>query len=226
MEVTQPYDVRTRRRSSSEIFLTVVLSFLAILMIFGTIERITVREREGTTVPEGSRGKEGKGETSEAECDSPKIVILSVGYDPGGYVVLYNPNTFSVDLSGWILSDDEGSYQIPYGTFIARKTMLTIFSSQYNPWPWRRGRMWLDEEGDHVALFNPCGKLVDIKTWTKPKPPPLKKRCDPSYPDVCIPPPPPDLDCKDIPYRNFRVLPPDPHHFDADRDGIGCETGW
>ncbi len=48
--------------------------------------------------------------------------------------------------------------------------------------------------------------------------------CDPSYPDVCIPPPPPDLDCGDIPYRNFRVLPPDPHRFDRDKDGIGCET--
>jgi micrococcal nuclease len=48
--------------------------------------------------------------------------------------------------------------------------------------------------------------------------------CDPAYPTVCIPPPPPDLDCGDIPYRNFRVLPPDPHHFDRDRDGIGCEA--
>ncbi len=48
--------------------------------------------------------------------------------------------------------------------------------------------------------------------------------CDPSYPDVCIPPPPPDLDCKDVPYRNFRVLDPDPHHFDGDKDGIGCES--
>jgi polysaccharide biosynthesis protein PslG len=48
--------------------------------------------------------------------------------------------------------------------------------------------------------------------------------CDPSYPDVCIPPPPPDLDCGDIPYRNFKVLPPDPHRFDRDHDGIGCET--
>ena len=48
--------------------------------------------------------------------------------------------------------------------------------------------------------------------------------CDPSYPTVCILPPPPDLDCKDIPYRNFPVLPPDPHRFDGDKDGIGCET--
>jgi micrococcal nuclease len=54
--------------------------------------------------------------------------------------------------------------------------------------------------------------------------PPPSGNCDPSYPTVCIPPPPPDLDCADIPYKNFRVLPPDPHHFDGDHDGIGCES--
>ncbi len=48
--------------------------------------------------------------------------------------------------------------------------------------------------------------------------------CDPSYPTVCIPPPPPDLDCADVPYRNFTVLPPDPHGFDGDGDGVGCES--
>jgi len=47
--------------------------------------------------------------------------------------------------------------------------------------------------------------------------------CDPSYLTVCIPSPPPDLDGRDIPYRRFRVLPPDPHNFDGDHDGIGFE---
>ncbi len=56
-------------------------------------------------------------------------------------------------------------------------------------------------------------------------PPPAKPtNCSPSYPDVCIPPPPPDLNCPDIPHQNFRVLPPDPHRFDGDKDGIGCES--
>lgn len=50
------------------------------------------------------------------------------------------------------------------------------------------------------------------------------RSCDPSYPTVCIPPPPPNLNCRDIPYRQFRVLPPDPHGFDRDKDGIGCES--
>lgn len=59
-----------------------------------------------------------------------------------------------------------------------------------------------------------------------PPPPPPTGNCDPSYPDVCIAPPPPDLDCADIPYRRFRVLPPDPHRFDggSNPNGIGCES--
>jgi len=48
--------------------------------------------------------------------------------------------------------------------------------------------------------------------------------CDPSYPDVCIPVYPPDLDCGEIQFANFKVLPPDPHRFDGDKDGIGCES--
>jgi hypothetical protein len=49
-------------------------------------------------------------------------------------------------------------------------------------------------------------------------------RCDPSYPTLCIPPPPPDFDCADVKYRNFKVVGRDPHHFDGDHDGVGCET--
>ncbi len=48
--------------------------------------------------------------------------------------------------------------------------------------------------------------------------------CDPAYPTVCIPPPPPDLDCGEITFRNFVVLAPDPHRFDGNHDGVGCET--
>ncbi len=48
--------------------------------------------------------------------------------------------------------------------------------------------------------------------------------CDPSYPGVCIPSPPPDLDCADVPYRRFAVVGADPHRFDSDHDGVGCES--
>ncbi|MHC0061364.1 SDR family NAD(P)-dependent oxidoreductase [Nostoc sp. UIC 10890] len=33
----------------------------------------------------------------------------------------------------------------------------------------------------------------------------------------------PDLNCRDISQRRLKVLPPDPHGFDRDGDGIGCE---
>lgn len=48
--------------------------------------------------------------------------------------------------------------------------------------------------------------------------------CEPAYPGVCIAAAPPDLDCGDVPFRRFEVLPPDPHRFDGDGDGIGCES--
>ena len=51
--------------------------------------------------------------------------------------------------------------------------------------------------------------------------------CDTAYPDFCLPPPPPDLNCTSPELagrRDFAVLAPDPHRLDPDRDGRGCET--
>jgi micrococcal nuclease len=47
--------------------------------------------------------------------------------------------------------------------------------------------------------------------------------CDPNYAGACIPRPPPDLDCRDITARKFRVVGTDVHRFDRDGDGIACE---
>lgn len=54
----------------------------------------------------------------------------------------------------------------------------------------------------------------------------VNAECDPSYPDVCIPPKSEvgDLDCGDVRFSDFRVRAADPHGFDGDNDGIGCET--
>ncbi len=49
--------------------------------------------------------------------------------------------------------------------------------------------------------------------------------CHPSYPDTCIPPPPPNLNCDDVEETNFEVVGSDPHGFDGDNDGVGCEDG-
>ncbi|MEO1377756.1 MAG: hypothetical protein AAFW70_26455 [Cyanobacteria bacterium J06635_10] len=50
-----------------------------------------------------------------------------------------------------------------------------------------------------------------------------KQSCDPAYPDLCIPKDSPNLNCSDIGKHNFKVLPPDPHGFDRNSNGVGCE---
>ncbi len=90
------------------------------------------------------------------------------------------------------------------------------------PWDFRRG------QGSNNQNSGNASPRATPTTATSPSPlstPTTATNCDPSYPDVCIPPAPPDLDCKDISENNFRVLPADPHRFDGrDNDGIGCES--
>jgi micrococcal nuclease len=72
------------------------------------------------------------------------------------------------------------------------------------------------------GLWGACP--VTPEPTTAPGPPAAGgSGCDPSYPDACIPPSPPDLDCGDVTARGFRVLAPDPHRFDGNGDGIGCD---
>jgi hypothetical protein len=47
--------------------------------------------------------------------------------------------------------------------------------------------------------------------------------CDPSYPTVCISQPPPRLTCGDLSVGAFKVFGEDPHGFDPDENGIGCD---
>ena len=52
--------------------------------------------------------------------------------------------------------------------------------------------------------------------------------CELSYPDFCLPIGTSDLDCGDVQWRRFTVLwdvaNPDPHRFDREGDGLGCES--
>jgi hypothetical protein len=87
--------------------------------------------------------------------------------------------------------------QLTAGRFLVRKPFfhLVVTSSTRDP---HYGNSW-------------------IKTY------PDLTGCAESYPEVCMPPPPPDLDCADVPFTDFSVFEPDPHRFDGDNDGIGCE---
>lgn len=69
----------------------------------------------------------------------------------------------------------------------------------------------------------PAPPPVQAQAPAPPVPLPAAAGCDPSYPDFCIPPGPPDLDCADVSGRRFTVLGPDFHRFDGNFDGVGCE---
>lgn len=95
------------------------------------------------------------------------------------------------------------------------KQRKLAFWSQPNPvmpWDFRAGKRGASTSTPKV-------------TWpTEPQTTTQTSNCSPAYPGVCIPPAPPDLDCGDITARRFTVLAPDPHGFDGDKDGIGCES--
>ena len=77
-----------------------------------------------------------------------------------------------------------------------------------------------------IGLWGECG---DVQT-SSPKradstiTPHTGGNCSIYYPTVCIPDPPPDLDCGEVGFRNFEVLAGNPHRFDGNKDGVGCEN--
>lgn len=78
---------------------------------------------------------------------------------------------------------------------------------------------------EQVGLTLPTAIPATATPTRAPAPQPVTpQRCDPSYPDFCLPPGIADLDCGEISYRRFTVVGADPHGFDRDRDGVGCES--
>lgn len=78
-----------------------------------------------------------------------------------------------------------------------------------------------DSAGGVVTEPSPDQPMADVDS-VNAEPAPTAN-CDSSYPDFCIPPSPPDLDCADI-GQSFTVIGNDPHGFDGEDDGVGCES--
>ncbi len=77
-------------------------------------------------------------------------------------------------------------------------------------------------QGEDPHNFDADNNGVGCETTTTQPLPDPRAGCSPSYPDVCIAPGPPDLDCSDIPFKNIRVVAPDEHNLDGNNDGVGC----
>jgi micrococcal nuclease len=162
-------------------------------------------------------------------------------------VVIANTGAAPVDLTGWVVKDESASHRYPFPagfTLLAGETATihtgcgtdeTTDNGTDLFWCFTSSAIW-NNDGDTVFVLDPSGNIVvtypyhdlviaTVEVATTSAGGGGGGDCDPSYPTVCIPPRPPDLDCGEISYRRFQVLSPDPHGFDGDNDGVGCESG-
>jgi len=96
------------------------------------------------------------------DCAPPIVIneIESSGGTPGDWLELFNPTTSPVDLSGYVVrdNDDTHTYVLPTGTTIAAGGFLIIEESQLG--------FGLGSD-DAARLFRPDGStLVDSYAWT------------------------------------------------------------
>ena len=129
----------------------------------------------------------------------------------------------NVEADGDYFDDDDGHDHEPNINGIATYGITTgVVGRQYAP----SATVSRDQMASFIART--LDLLVDSEEAAPPDPPPAPIQpgptCDSSYPDFCIPPPPPDLNCDDISQNDFTVIGDDPHQFDDDSDGIGCES--
>lgn len=215
-------------------------------------ERFEVAQAEAREAQLGLWAPEACGPAADAYLRTVDVAYDAPGDDNANlneeYITIANEGTNTVDLTGWSVKDESAShrYRFPAGfaltageTLILRTGCGDDFGTELF-WCNVGSAVW-NNDGDTVFILDPNGNTHDSYTYSPPSsetPPktsattpaaavaPIAGNCDPSYPDVCIPSPPPDLDCGDIPHRRFKVLPPDPHGFDGnDNDGLGCESG-
>jgi micrococcal nuclease len=185
-------------------------------------------------------------EVSGDECFASEATAALAALIPPGSEVRLITDVEGRDRFGRLLAYVE---RVPDGAFVNRELAVGGFAVQLTVPP---NVARADDLGAAVAEARDAGRGLwsgCSATTTAPPPPPTPAptpappplpvvppattgtpppspvgACDPSYPDVCIPPGPPDLDCGEIPHRRFRVVGVDPHGFDGDRDGVGCES--
>jgi len=78
------------------------------------------------------------------------------------WIELYNNSSSEVDISGWIIDDEEGGstpHTFPQGTKITAQGYLVIYRSESN--------IALNNNGDEVRLFHPDGNLVDQVSFSE-----------------------------------------------------------
>lgn len=165
--------------------------------VYVTAETLNVRVGPGTNYEQISQLQQGDEEFRVGGGNGWHAI--SIANEDGNYVI------------GWVSGDSQFtqvSYCNPFGT--AERWNKAVRET--------REIVACMNKGDECELLLPGYFTVT----TSPSPQP-QQNCDPSYPTLCLKIGIRDLDCEDIWATSFPVNPPDPHKFDRDTDGVGCE---
>ncbi|MFK7926246.1 MAG: lamin tail domain-containing protein [Bacteroidia bacterium] len=124
-------------------------------------------------------GTPGSANNIPAPCSGTEnqIIINEILYnsdpsqDSGNWLELYNPNSQSVDISGWLLMDQDSVFTIPNGTNIPAEAYLviaediTFFQNVYASIPSQLlGSSFLNfnNQGERLLLYTDSQCLIDI----------------------------------------------------------------
>lgn len=174
------------------------------------------------------------GDSLKVNTQSPGVEIASVtevqtvATQPAG-------NTTTANRNANLRGGPGTSYPV-VGSVRTGQALTITGSNQAGDWLQLADGKWIaaflvkDAPAAVAVVGAPIAQPLPPAAQPTPVPPPtatpaaVQTNCDPSYPTLCIPPNSSDLDCPDLNVKRFPVLPPDPHRFDGDHDGIGCES--
>ncbi len=105
------------------------------------------------------------------------IVFSEVYYDSNGpdsreeYIELYNPNNEEVDISGYSISDNSGSYTIDDATMAPYSFLILARDDQGFLFKWEKAAditdltLSLDNDGDNLDMEDRSGVFIDRVAW-------------------------------------------------------------
>jgi micrococcal nuclease len=167
------------------------------------------------------------------ECGGPQASAAATRLLAGKKVrLVFDPSQGRTDYYGRTLAYLEAPGVGDFGLAMVRQGRAAEYTYDTD---YARQTRYLNAQDNAQAhrhgIWSRCGGVDTPLRRSKPAPAhqtrpggstPQGGGCDPGY-DPCIPPYPPDLDCGDVD-GPIQVTGDDPHGFDADGDGIGCDS--
>ncbi|HEX2176087.1 MAG TPA: thermonuclease family protein [Nocardioidaceae bacterium] len=228
-----PVETKRRERRAHEPQTNRVRRYAVLDVVDGDTVKVAYRGSEVSVRVIGIDTPETVHPSEPVECGGPQASATATELLSGRQVrLVFDPSQGRVDSYGRMLAYVEAPGVGDFGLAMIRRGRAAEYT--YDTSYARQTRYQAAEAGARThgrGVWAECGGVeAPLRTEAQPAPQPLVHRgggagggnCDPGY-DPCVPPYPPDIDCGDVD-GPVRVLGDDPHGFDADGDGIGCDS--